>query len=160
MKKYGIAIISFLILVVLDQYTKYLAICHLKDMAGVEIIPGIFRLEYLENRGAAFGIFQGQQILLLLITIGILVILAGLYHKIPIQRKYVPMQLVIVLLASGAVGNMIDRVGRSFVVDFFYFYWINFPVFNVADCYVVVGVIIAILLILFYYKEEDYAFFH
>ncbi|MDO4167518.1 MAG: signal peptidase II [Eubacteriales bacterium] len=158
MKKYGLGIVGFFILVILDQYTKYIAIHHLKDTTGVEIIPGIFRLEYLENRGAAFGIFQGQQILLLLITVGILLLLAGLYYKTPVQRKYIPMQITILCIAAGAVGNMIDRIGRQFVVDFFYFYVINFPVFNVADCYVVIGVALAVLLILFYYKEEDFAF--
>ena len=63
-----------------------------------------------------------------------------------------------VLLVSGALGNVIDRVMHRYVVDFFYFEWIDFPIFNVADIYVVVSCILFLLLIFFYYKEEDFSF--
>lgn len=79
------------------------------------------------------------------------------YCKMGSGRKWRPLQSAIVLIAAGAIGNMIDRFARGYVVDFFYFSLIHFPVFNVADCYVVVGAVIALLLLLFYYKEEDFA---
>lgn len=160
MKKYWIGILSFLVLVGLDQYTKYLVLHHLKNTEGINVVPGVFRLEYLENRGAAFGIFQGQQIFLLLITLIILALLGLFFYRIPMQHKYIPMQLVLVLIASGAVGNMIDRICRKYVIDFLYFKLIDFPIFNVADCYVVIGAVLAIIFILFYYEEEDYTFLH
>lgn len=157
-KKYITGIFGVLILVGLDQLTKYLAICHLKNSGGMEILPGIFRLEYLENHGAAFGILQGQRIILLLFTIIIFLALASLYYKIPANSRYLPMQAVLILLLSGAVGNMIDRMIRRYVVDFLYFSLIDFPIFNVADCYVVIGVALAIILLFFYYQEEDFYF--
>lgn len=157
-KKYITGVLSVLFLVGLDQLTKYLAICHMKNSAGIEILPGIFRLEYLENHGAAFGILQGQRIILLPVTIIIFLALAALYHKTPTKSRYVPMQVVLILLLSGAIGNLLDRIVRRYVVDFLYFSLIDFPIFNVADCYVVLGVIAAILLLLFYYQEEDFRF--
>lgn len=158
LKKYITGILSVILLVGLDQLTKNLAIIHLKDSNGINILPGIFRLEYLENHGAAFGILQDQRIPLLIVTSLIFLVLAGIYYKIPRQARYLPMQIVLILLLSGAVGNMMDRILHSYVVDFLYFSLIDFPIFNVADCYVVVGVVIAILLLFFFYQEEDFHF--
>lgn len=158
LKKYITGILSVILLVGLDQLTKHLAIMYLKDSNGINILPGIFRLEYLENHGAAFGILQDQRIPLLVVTGLIFVILAGIYYKLPERARYFPMQIVLILLLSGAVGNMTDRIIRSYVVDFLYFNLINFPIFNIADCYVVIGVIIAILLLFFFYREEDFHF--
>lgn len=151
-------IFGVLFLAGLDQFTKYLAMRCLKQSDGVEILPGIFRLEYLENHGAAFGILQEQRILLLVFSGLIFLFLSVMFYKIPMKTHYFPMLGVLVLLLSGAVGNLIDRFFRSYVIDFFYFQLIDFPIFNVADCYVVIGVALAILLLLFYYKEEDFIF--
>ena len=71
------------------------------------------------------------------------------------NRYYAILEILLVLIASGAVGNMIDRVQFNYVVDFFYFKLIDFPIFNVADIYVTVSAILIMLLILFYYKEEE-----
>ena len=68
------------------------------------------------------------------------------------------MHILLVLIASGAAGNMIDRVRYDYVVDFFYFVLINFPIFNVADIYVTVATFLFAILILFYYKENDFSF--
>ena len=76
-------------------------------------------------------------------------------HKLPFTRRYLPLRVCMVLLVSGALGNVIDRVMHRYVVDFFYFKLIDFPVFNVADIYVTVGTFILAFLLLFYYKEED-----
>lgn len=157
-KKYFTGIIGVILLVAIDQLTKYQALHQLKNTAGIDIFPGVFRLEYLENHGAAFGILQGQRMILLIVTILISVLLSYLYYRLPRKNRYIPMQVVLILLVSGAIGNMIDRIGRTFVIDFFYFNLIDFPIFNVADCYVVVGVTLAMLCILFYYREEDFAF--
>lgn len=158
MKKNILGIFSVFLLVGLDQLTKNLAILHLKDTDGLNILPGIFRLEYLENHGAAFGILQDQRIPLLMVTALIFLILAGVYYKLPRRSRYIPLQIVLILLVSGAVGNMMDRIMYGYVVDFLYFSLIDFPIFNVADCYVVIGVIVAILLVFFFYQEEDFHF--
>ena len=118
-------------------------------------IKNVFELYYLENRGAAFGIFQGKRVIFLIITIIILVFLAYCFWRIPYTRKYATLRGVLVLIAAGAVGNFIDRMYNGYVVDFFYFKVINFPIFNVADIYVTCSAIFLAVLLIFCYKEED-----
>ena len=151
-------ILASILLTVLDQWTKYLAVLHLKGRAPFVLIDGVFELSYLENRGAAFGIFQGQKAVFLICTVLILGLVVFYYTRLPEGKHYHPVRLVGVLLCAGALGNMIDRAANSYVVDFFYFMLIDFPVFNVADCYVTVGAILLALLIMFYYKEEELGF--
>lgn len=159
MKKFSKFIILTAILVFLDQWTKTLAVKYLMGNSGISIIPGVFRLQYLENRGAAFGMLQNQQSFFALMTIIVLSLLIFLYYKLPASKRYMPLEYNIILLVSGAIGNFIDRTTQSYVVDFLYFELIDFPIFNVADCYVVIATAIFALLILFYYKEEELSFF-
>ena len=119
---------------------------------------GVFELYYLENRGADFGILQGQKAVFLICTAVVLVLIAFYYNRLPVGRRYTLMRVVAVLLAAGALGNLIDRMRYSYVVDFLYFKLIDFPVFNVADCYVTVGAVLLAVLILFVYKEEELGF--
>ena len=115
--------------------------------------------QYLENRGAAFGIFQGQKWLLLGLT-G-LVILGVLYvlWKLPAEKKFLLLKILCFFLVSGGLGNMIDRMRLNYVVDFIYFSPIDFPIFNVADIYVTVRYhSLLFVLVMFYYKEEDFEF--
>ena len=84
-----------------------------------------------------------------------LVLLAIVYQRIPLNRRFLPLNIIAVGIFAGAAGNLIDRVIHHYVIDFFYFKLINFPIFNVADIYVVVACILFILLMLFYYKEEE-----
>ena len=76
----------------------------------------------------------------------------------PNKKKYGWLHMLLVLIASGAVGNMIDRIRLEYVVDFFYIVLINFPIFNVADIYVSVACVLLALFILFYYSEQDFNF--
>lgn len=149
------AIISFLVLVFIDQFTKHLAVVYLKDKDPFVLIHDVFVLEYLENRGAAFGILQGKRFVFVIITVIVVILLAYCFSRIPSTKRFHSLRLVIVLIASGAIGNFIDRSGQGYVVDFFYFELINFPVFNVADIYVTCSAILLIILILFIYKEKD-----
>ena len=75
--------------------------------------------------------------------------------KLPSGNRYLPLYISMVLLLSGAVGNLIDRAVRGFVVDFFYFSLIDFPIFNVADIYVTCGAALFFIVFIFVYKEED-----
>lgn len=145
--------------IVLDQFTKHLAVVHLKDSASIVLIPGVFELRYLENRGAAFGMMQNQQLFFIIITCCVMIALLYFYIKVPMGRRYYLMKACMILLCAGAVGNLIDRVVNNYVVDFFYFSLINFPIFNVADCYVVVACFLFAYLILFYYKDEELSCF-
>lgn len=158
-KSYLYACIACVILTGFDQFTKHLAVTHLMNQPSFVLIPGVFELQYLENRGAAFGLFQNKQILFLLGAFMIFLVIVYFYAKIPHQRRYYLMRIYAVLLVSGAVGNMIDRIRLKYVVDFFYFSLIDFPIFNVADCYVVVACILFAFSLLFYYTEEELAVF-
>lgn len=139
----------------LDQWSKHMAVVYLKGQEPLDIIPGVFQLTYLENRGAAFGILQGRQIFFYIITVLILVLVVAAYIRIPAGKKYFPLRFCAVMIASGAAGNFADRIRLNYVVDFFYFKLINFPVFNVADIFVTVSAVVLAVLLLFYYKEDD-----
>ncbi len=153
-KSYFVSIIAIVLGVILDQYTKFLAATHLKENP-IPIWDGVFELHYLENRGAAFGILQNQQTFFLIMGIVMLLIAALLMIRLPDVKRLVPLKACIVAIAAGAIGNMIDRVRLNYVIDFFYFELIDFPIFNVADIYVTVAAFALVLLILFYYKEDE-----
>ena len=153
-----LAVISFAILVAADQITKWMAVLHLKDQSAKVLINNVFELYYLENRGAAFGIFQGKRFAFLIITVAILLALAYCFWNIPYTAKYTSLRCIIVLIGAGAVGNFIDRMSNGYVVDFFYFKLINFPVFNVADIFVVISFIGIAVSILFIYKDDEFEF--
>lgn len=147
--------LGLLVLLAIDQFTKYLAISYLKDGNSIVLWPGVFQLHYLENRGAAFGLFQGRKVWFVAITILVIAVMVVLYLKIPMEKKFKPLRGITLFLTAGAFGNLIDRLRLDFVVDFFYFELIDFPIFNIADIYVSCGVVLLILLFIFYYKEED-----
>ncbi|HCT91586.1 MAG TPA: signal peptidase II [Lachnospiraceae bacterium] len=153
---WGIPVLA--LLVCLDQWTKAAAITHLRGSAGIDLISGVLRLEYLENRGAAFGIFQNQQWISLILAAVFLVAAIFFWVRMPASRRMLPMRLITVALAAGAIGNMVDRVIRHYVVDFIYFCLIDFPVFNVADIYVTCSCVLALILVFFYYRDEEFDF--
>ena len=146
------------LLIFFDQFTKWLAVKHLKDKPAFILIDKVFVLSYLENRGAAFGMFQNKQIFFIAISTVFILAVVFVLYKMPVTRKYFYGECVLVVLLSGAVGNMIDRVINRYVVDFFYFELIDFPVFNVADIYVTLSAAALFILILFVYKDEDLDF--
>ena len=151
-------LISVTLLTGLDQWTKYLAVRHLKDQVDIPLIPNVLYLHYLENRGAAFGLFQNQFIFFGIITVVILCAVLYVLWRMPVKRKYLLLRIICFVISAGAIGNFIDRVRLNYVVDFIYFSPINFPVFNVADIYVVVSMALFLISFLFLYKEEDFAF--
>lgn len=151
-------VLFFILLVILDQITKNLAVVYLKDKPAYVLWDGVFELHYLENRGAAFGMLQDQKILFVTIAAVILVIIGYLLIKLPRNKHYAMLEVLLVLIAAGAVGNMIDRVQFNYVVDFFYFKLIDFPIFNVADIYVSVSCVLLAILVMFFYKDDDFDF--
>lgn len=149
-------IISF-VLIVIDQLTKRFAVAHLKAQEPIILWNGVFELRYLENRGAAFGILQNQRTFFLILTAILLVVIAYIYLKrIPNESRFRWLDIIAILFFAGAIGNFIDRFVQDYVVDFFYFCLIDFPIFNVADIYVTVAAVLLIILGLFYYKEADF----
>lgn len=152
----SISVLILAVLVILDQYTKHLAVLHLKDQPNLILVEGVMELEYLENRGAAFGILQNQQWLFILLFFLFVTAMVIFYCRMPMEKKYLPVQIISLFLIAGGLGNLIDRIHLGYVIDFFYFSLINFPVFNVADIYVTVSMVIFFVLLIFYYKEEDF----
>ena len=122
------------------------------------LAEGFMDLTFVENRGVAFGMFSGQRWFILLLTGIIAVGLIWFYVMMPKKKEYFPLRVSLVLVLSGAIGNIIDRLFRGYVVDFFEFTFFEWPVFNVADIYVVVGVILLALMLIFVVKEEDLDF--
>ena len=151
MKKWVQLVITVVILVAADQLTKYWASTSLIHQA-IELIPGVFEFHYVENRGAAFGILQNQQWFFIIGTIIMMFVLVSMYRKFPLEKRCFWLRVSCMMIISGAIGNLIDRVKMQYVVDFLYFKLIDFPVFNVADCYVVVGV--GILILVFFLQKE------
>lgn len=147
-----------IILIVLDQYTKYLAIINLKEQEAFQILSGVLELNYLENRGAAFGMLQNQKLFFVFIAAIILILILYFLYKLPDKKKYTILHMLLTMIAAGAVGNMIDRIRYDYVVDFIYLVIINFPIFNVADIYVTVSTFVLVIVILFIYKEDDLSF--
>ena len=155
MKEKLAAVVGLILLLLLDQWTKVLAISHLKGQADIELLPGIFSLHYLENHGAAFGILRDQQWVFLILAAVFLVAAVILYLRMPFTARMIPLRIITVFIAAGAVGNMIDRLFRHYVVDFLYFSLIDFPVFNVADIYITCCAVLLVLFVVFYYKDEE-----
>lgn len=146
------------LLVWFDQFTKGLAVEKLMNKNAYVIIDKVFELLYLENRGAAFGMMQNKQYLFAITGVIMLVLALYVLIKIPMNKRYIWGELCVLFIASGAIGNMIDRFTQGYVVDFFYFVLINFPIFNVADIYVTVSCVILAILILFVYSDSELSF--
>lgn len=146
------------ILLGFDQFTKHLAILHLKGQPAYVLIDGVFELQYLENRGSAFGMLQNQKFFILFVGIVFMLVLLFFLTKLPEKKKYCMIHILLSAIIAGGLGNMIDRFRLDYVVDFFSFVLINFPIFNVADIYVVTATIGLFILFLFVYKEQDLEF--
>lgn len=133
----------------LDRLSKIWALSALKENSGVILIENFFSLEYLENRGAAFGILQNKTILLALVTL--LVILGMIYYIIKYKPKSKLVRISFALIISGALGNLYDRLFYKYVVDFILLHYKDvyyFPTFNVADMLVVLGTFVLMISIL------------
>ena len=141
-----------LLLIGIDQLSKILALKYLKNIGSIPIIQDMFHLTYVENRGAAFGMFQNNQIIFVIVAL--IASIYGLYYlhknKVNILGK-----VSILLIISGALGNLIDRVRLGFVVDYFDFRIIWEYVFNIADIFVVLGTILLCIYILFYDDNKE-----
>ena len=142
--------LSSIVLILVDFFSKRAAIQYLKN-SSIEIISGILRFTYVENTGAAFGIMKDMRWFFILLTVVLLAILFYLFKKSYVKNLF--MRTGLLLIISGAIGNLIDRILFGYVVDFIDFYIIDFPVFNVADCLICVGA--AMLLIYYIFIEKD-----
>lgn len=145
-------IISFAIIVisvVLDQITKHIAVTDLSPIGVHPFIPGLVEFRYTTNPGIAFGMLGGKGWLFIplsSIAIVLLVFLMVYYRK----KLSTLLSIAMAMIAGGGIGNQIDRIFRSEVVDFLNFQFFDFPIFNVADCFVTVGCVLAGIAIIFF----------
>ena len=151
------AILFWGLLIAFDLWTKTIAAAALQS-GSIPLIPGVLELYYLENTGAAFSLLENAQWLFILIAAVVVVLIGIFLRKLPKTRRHLPLFLTLIFISAGAVGNLIDRIKLGYVRDFIYISLINLPVFNVADMYVTMATAVLILLVLFYYKDEDFAF--
>ena len=149
-----IPIILAVVLFIADQATKYMALTRLKPVGSVTFIDGFMDCTFVENRGAAFGILDGKVWLLLIMAVVICVVIIAAMLKMPDTREYKWLKWSLMLILAGAVGNVADRLFRGYVIDFFEFTFIKWPVFNMADIYVVIGTIAMAILVLFVIKDD------
>ena len=139
-------------IVAADQFTKYLTVSNIPLYADVPFIPGLLQLTYVQNTGAAFSSFQGQQWLFALIFAVFTVAILYEYKKKAMPFTSLERWLIAAIYAGG-LGNMIDRVRLGYVVDMIETTFIEFPVFNVADCFITCGCIALMVHLIFFNKE-------
>ncbi len=153
-------IFSFLsvLMIYADRVSKSWIVENLKGKDNIVWIKNVFELEYVENTGAAFSSFAGKQTFLLILTSLILIFAIFEFIRIPDKKRFDLLHLAFAMLIAGAIGNMIDRIRQGYVVDFLYFVPINFPRFNVADCFITLSAILLGVLLIFVYKDEETAF--
>ena len=150
--QYILMVLCVLGITAADQWTKYLVVQNIPLYDHVPAIPGLFRLTYVRNTGAAFSMLQNQQWLFLVIF---LVLTAAIIYDF--FKKSMPFtkleRWLIVLIYAGGLGNMIDRVRLGYVVDMIELEFMHFPVFNVADCFITCGCILLMVHLIFFNKE-------
>ena len=150
MKKISlVSIIAVILMIFSDQLTKYLIDANMFVGDAINIIDGFFSIHYVQNTGAGFSILEGQMTFFYAVTIFALCFLFYLLFNNENNSKFY--HFAVLLMIGGTIGNFIDRIFRHFVVDFldFVVFGYDFPVFNLADCFLTVGVILFILCMLY-----------
>ena len=140
------------LIVAADQYTKYLTVANIALFEDVPFLPGLLQLTYVQNTGAAFSSFEGMRWLFVLLFAVLTVLILVEYFKK--RMPFSPFERwCIAAIYGGGLGNMIDRVRLGYVVDMIEVDFMNFPVFNVADCFITCGCIALIVHMVFFNKE-------
>lgn len=141
------------VLIGLDQLTKWLAVMYLRNGDSVTVIPRILDFSYTENTGAAFSILSDERGFLIGVTL-IVMIALGAFVLFGKFRRYKLFNISATLILAGGIGNLIDRLVQGYVVDFIKVTFMDFPVFNVADCFVVVGSVLLLIFFCFVYEDK------
>ena len=141
------------LLVALDQAVKFLVRAHIPLGGSLPVLPGVLDLTYVQNTGAAFSLFTGHTWLLTIISLAVSVALAAALVKGVLRHPFARCALAVVL--AGAVGNLIDRAFRGFVVDMFNVLFMRFAVFNVADIGVTCGFVLFLVGVIVSWRHED-----
>ena len=142
-------------IILIDQITKLIIVNNLELNESIPWIKDVFEIRYIQNTGMAWGMFSNRTWLLALISVILMAGLIYVYRNLMGSRYYAPLRILVISIIGGAAGNLIDRIRLNYVVDFLYFKLIDFPVFNVADIFVTVSVILLVILMIFKYKGRD-----
>lgn len=147
-----IALISAAVLLGIDQLTKYFVLQNLKPVGSVTVIGGLLEFTYVENTGAAFGLFKNSMLFVLVLTLVAFIAIAVVLFK---YKNHTALSYIAsTLLLAGGIGNLIDRLLYRFVVDFIHVMFFDY-VFNFADCCVTVGAVLFVLhVLLISYREK------
>ena len=137
---------------VADQFAKYLTVANIELFADVPFIPGLLQLTYVQNTGAAFSSFQGQQWLFAVMFVIFTGLILWEFYKKPMPFTKLERWCIAAVYAGG-LGNMIDRVRLGYVVDMLETTFMEFPVFNVADCFITCGCILLMAHLFLFNKE-------
>ncbi len=146
------------LLVALDQLVKFWAERVLSEMGSIALIPGVFHLTYVQNFGAAFNTMNNQRLILIAVTSAVLLVILVLLLLNKLRSPWLVVSWSLIL--AGGAGNLIDRIFRDggYVVDLFDFCLIHFPVFNVADICVTVGMALFLIYFIFIERREHHRF--
>ena len=139
-------------IVVADQVTKYYTVANIPLYADVPLLPGVVQLTYVQNFGAAFSSFQGQQWLFALVFLAFTLWLVYEFFRKPLPFSKLE-RWCIFAVYGGGLGNMIDRLRLGYVVDMIETTFMEFPVFNVADIFITCGCILLMVSLFFCNKE-------
>ena len=148
-----ITLVMVALLVGLDQLTKYLVITNVKPVDAVPVIDNILQFRYVENTGAAFSILSEKTWLLSLVT-GVLIVGALVYLFVT-KPKSKLLITSIILVVSGGLGNLVDRLFRGYVVDFIEYLFMEYAVYNFADILVTIGAVLLVIAIFLDKGETD-----
>ena len=145
---YAFYVLSITILVILDQYVKNLVVMNIELGKQIPLIDNFFSLTYVRNYGAGFSILQNETVFLTALSIIAIIVLSYMLVK---ARKNDTLSIIAyILIISGAIGNLIDRVRYCYVVDFldFIIFGYDYPVFNIADSFITIGCFILIIMVI------------
>lgn len=143
---YALYLLTVIVLVSADQFTKFLITANFKEK--IVLVKDFFYINYVKNYGAGFSILQNQKYFLIAISL-IAVVIIG-YLLVTAKKKESLNKICYLLIIGGSIGNLIDRLSLGYVIDFldFFIFGYDFPVFNLADCYITVGCFLLIISIL------------
>ena len=152
-----LALLCLIALVAIDQVTKNMAVTYLNDISSIVVLDGILDFSLVRNFGAAWGLLSGARWFFVAITVFVLGYVVYIFPRLPKTRAGAWAKVGATLLSAGAVGNLFDRLLNEggYVVDFLRVRFIDFPVFNMADIYVVSGAFLLSFLMLFFLKDEN-----
>ena len=149
----------FVFVLLFDLLSKHFITQALPQVGdSMNVIPGFINFVYVQNTGAAWGMLAGRPVFLIIVSILILAVYLGFYGlRLKKLKNNVSITLAVSvgLIAGGCIGNLIDRIVFGYVRDFINFQFMDFPVFNVADIALTVGIIIMVIYFIFIYSKED-----